>query len=105
MSKTDFAKRARSLAGLAVAGTVALAMTGGLLPAAVPQGQQPAAPHAPLAARATAPLDLEGNWVSVVTEDWRWRMLTPAKGEAPGIPLNAEGIRVTNEWDLAKDNA
>jgi hypothetical protein len=55
--------------------------------------------------RATAPLDLIGNWVSVVTEDWRWRMLTPAKGDAPGIPLNAEGVKVTNDWDLARDNA
>lgn len=55
--------------------------------------------------RATAPLDLTGNWVSVVTEDWRWRMLTPARGDAPGIPLNAEGIKVTNAWDLARDNA
>jgi hypothetical protein len=35
---------------------------------------------APPTARAAAPIDLTGYWVSVVTEDWRWRMLTPAKG-------------------------
>src|SRR4051794_37663895 len=29
--------------------------------------------------RATAPIDLTGYWVSVVTEDWRWRMVTPPK--------------------------
>jgi hypothetical protein len=87
-----------------VLGTVALAMTVAVLPASAQRGQQPAAQASPTA-RATAPLDLEGNWVSVVTEDWRWRMLTPAKGDAPGIPLNEEGLRVTNLWDLAKDNA
>jgi hypothetical protein len=88
-----------------ILGTVALAMTVAVLPASAQRGEQPAAPAASSTARATAPLDLEGNWVSVVTEDWRWRMLTPAKGDAPGIPLNAEGVRVTNLWDLAKDNA
>lgn len=75
---------------------IALAMVTAVLPGAA---------QAPPTPRATAPLDLTGNWVSVVTEDWRWRMLTPAKGDAPGIPLNAEGIKVTNAWDLARDNA
>src|SRR5688572_32213021 len=32
-------------------------------------------------ARAAAPVDLTGVWVSVVTEDWRWRMRTPPKGD------------------------
>jgi hypothetical protein len=32
----------------------------------------PAGPVGP--ARQTAPVDLTGNWVSVVTEDWQWRM-------------------------------
>ena len=85
-----------------ILGAVTLAMTVAVLPASAQRAEQPAASST---ARATAPLDLEGNWVSVVTEDWRWRMLTPAKGDAPGIPLNAEGVRVTNLWDLAKDNA
>ena len=55
--------------------------------------------------RAAAPIDLTGYWVSVVTEDWRFRMMTPAKGDYPSIPLNAEGRRVADRWDPAKDEA
>ena len=42
------------------------------------------------AARATAPIDLTGYWVSVVTQDWRWRMVTPAKGDYQSIPITLE---------------
>ena len=28
---------------------------------------------------AAAPVDLTGYWVSVISEDWRWRMVTPIK--------------------------
>src|SRR5712692_11254268 len=56
-------------------------------------------------AKATPPIDLTGYWVSLVTEDWRWRMVTPAKGDYPSIPLNAEGRRVADAWDPAKDEA
>ena len=66
-------------------------------------GQQAAVP--PPSAKAAAPVDLTGYWVSVVTEDWRWRMITPEKGSYPSIPLNAEGRRVANAWDPAKDEA
>jgi hypothetical protein len=66
--------------------------------------QQPAAP-APGSARAAAPLDLTGVWVSVVTEDWRWRMTTPARGDALGIPVNAEGQKAADAWDHARDMA
>src|SRR5919108_5538953 len=37
------------------------------------------APQQP--ARAAAPIDLTGYWVSVVSEDWRHRMATPRKGD------------------------
>src|SRR3974390_2584828 len=60
---------------------------------------------APAPARAQAPIDLTGYWVSVVTQDWRYRMVTPPKGAFGGVPLNAEGRRVANEWDPAKDEA
>ena len=56
-------------------------------------------------ARAAAPIDLTGHWVAIISEDWRWRMITPAKGDVPGIPLNAEGLRVAQAWDPAKDEA
>lgn len=59
----------------------------------------------PPTARQAAPIDLTGYWVSVVTEDWRWRMLTPPKGSYPSIPLNAEGKRIADSWDPAKDEA
>jgi hypothetical protein len=40
--------------------------------------------------------------VSVVTEDWRWRMLTPPKGDYTSVPLNPEGRKVADTWDPAK---
>ena len=78
---------------------------GGGAPPQAGQTAQPVAPAPVLSPRASAPLDLTGYWVSVVTEDWRWRMLTPPRGDAPGVPLSIEGRRVANSWDLAKDNA
>ena len=60
-------------------------------------------PAPPRPARAAAPVDLTGTWVSVVTEDWEWRMVTPNKGDADSVPLNAEGRRVTEQWDPSKD--
>ena len=81
-----------------VAGALGLALATSLV------AQQPAAP-APGSARAAAPLDLTGVWVSVVTEDWRWRMTTPARGDALGIPVNAEGQKVADAWDYARDMA
>ena len=61
--------------------------------------------QAPATAKAAAPVDFTGYWVSVVTEDWRWRMVTPAKGDFASIPYNAEGRRVGNQWDPVKDQA
>jgi hypothetical protein len=59
----------------------------------------------PANAKAAAPVDLTGYWVSVVTEDWRYRMVTPKKGDHPSIPLNAEGVRVADSWDPARDES
>ena len=73
-----------------------------LVAAAAPLKAQGRGPETP---RAVAPIDLTGYWVSVVTEDWRFRMMTPAKGDYPSIPLNAEGRRVADRWDPAKDEA
>jgi hypothetical protein len=55
--------------------------------------------------RAAAPIDLTGYWVSVVTEDWRYRMVTPPKGDYPGLPLNAAARQAAAAWDPAKDEA
>jgi hypothetical protein len=56
----------------------------------------PATPKTP---KDDAPIDLTGNWVSVVTEDWRWRMLIPKKGDYTSVPLSAEGRKVADMWD------
>ena len=56
-------------------------------------------------AQESAPVDLTGYWVSVVTEDWRYRMVMPAKGDYPSIPLNAAGRQVADAFDPAKDEA
>ena len=60
---------------------------------------------APPSARANEPVDLTGTWVSIVTEDWRWRMMTPPKGDYASVPLNPAGIAIVNAWDPAKDTA
>ena len=55
--------------------------------------------------RAAAPFDPTGYWVAIISEDWRWRMITPAKGDFPSIPMSREGQRVAEAWDPAKDTA
>src|SRR6266852_6360222 len=81
----------------------ALALCANLL--AQQRGAQPGPPQPPPTPRAAAPIDLTGYWVSIVTEDWRFRMVTPPKGDFASVPLNAEGTRVGNQWDPAKDEA
>jgi len=51
--------------------------------------------------KAAAPVDLTGTWASIVTEDWRWRVMTPPKGDYASLPLNPEGKRVADTWDPA----
>lgn len=52
-----------------------------------------------------ARVDITGYWVSVVSEDWRFRMVTAPKGDTVNIPLNAEGKKIADAWDPAKDEA
>ena len=68
---------------------------------AQPGAQAPAAPTP----RANAPFDPTGYWVSVVTEDWRFRMVTPPKGDVASVPVTAEARRVADAWDPDKDIA
>ena len=73
---------------------------------AVISAQRGAGPAGPArTARAIAPVDLTGTWVSVVTEDWRWRMVTPPKGDVASVPVNNEGRRAAGAWDPAADVA
>jgi hypothetical protein len=62
-------------------------------------------PGTGLTAKAAAPIDLTGYWVSVVTEDWRYRMLTAPKGDYYSIPLTPEARKVADTWDAARDVA
>jgi hypothetical protein len=55
--------------------------------------------------RVEAPIDLTGTWVSVVTEDWIYRMLTPAPGDYMSMPVNDAGAAAADAWDLEADNA
>jgi len=63
------------------------------------RGATPATP------RAASPIDLTGYWVSLVTNEWRWRMLTPPKGDYATLPINAEARRIADGWDPARDEA
>jgi hypothetical protein len=74
-----------------------------VVPLAAQRGQRGQAPAA--SPRAAAPVDVTGYWVSVVTEDWRWRMVTPAKGDYDSVPLNANGRRMADTWDPKSDEA
>ena len=65
----------------------------------------PAAARAPASPREAAAIDLTGYWVSVITEDWKFRMVTPKKGVYDSLTLNAEGRRVADTWDPARDEA
>src|SRR5205814_7223069 len=59
----------------------------------------------PQSAQAAATNDLDGYWVRIVTEDWRWLMAVPAKGNADSIPISAAGRAILDAWDPAKDEA
>ena len=67
------------------------------------RGGRGAAPPQP--AKAAAPIDLTGNWVAVISEDWRWRMITPAKGDYQSVPINKDGKKIADDWDPSKDDA
>lgn len=74
-----------------------------LLP--LPLQAQPNAEPSPEDARAAAPFDITGQWVPLITEDWRWRMVTPPVGDWIAVPLNPAGVARTLEWDLAADRS
>jgi hypothetical protein len=56
-------------------------------------------------AKVGAAIDITGYWISVVSEDWQFRMITPPKGTYTSVPLNAEGRKLADTWDPAKDEA
>jgi len=87
-----------ALSVLAVAAAMTFAWAG-------VSAQRGAPPGPPLTARQAAPIDLQGTWVAVVTEDWRWRMVTPPKGDVASVPVNGEGRKAAMAWDPNADSA
>ena len=72
----------------------------------VPAGAQGRGQQArPAEPKAAAPIDLTGYWVSLITEEWRWRMVTPPKGDYASIPMTNAAKAAADKWDPAKDEA
>lgn len=63
------------------------------------------APAAPPAAKAAAAIDLTGTWVSVISEDWALRMITPRKGDYTRLPITPAARKTADAWDPARDEA
>jgi len=82
-----------------------VATSAAIVSAQPPGGGPPGAPRRPVTPKAAAPVDLTGWWVSVVTEDWRWRMVTPLRGDFANIPATPAAHAVGAAWDPAKDEA
>lgn len=59
---------------------------------------------APPTGKAAAPIDVTGYWVSVIVDEWRFRV-TPQKGDILYLPINAAARRMALAWDPAKDEA
>jgi len=67
--------------------------------------QPPPGPPDARTPRERAPIDITGQWVAVVNEDWRWRMVTPPVGDTASLPVNERGRAVAAAWDLERDRA
>jgi len=67
--------------------------------------QERGAPAAEPAAKASAPMDMTGYWVALVTEDWRFRMITPRKGDYQAVPMTDQARKIAGAWDPSADEA
>jgi hypothetical protein len=74
-----------------------MSVQGGLVAQAPAQPQGP-----PPTAQSAALVDLTGNWVSVVNQDWRFRMMTPPKGDYAQIPLTPAARKIADSFDPAR---
>ena len=61
--------------------------------------------EAPPTARAAAPHDLIGYWVSIVTEDWRYRMMVAPVGDYQGLSLTPQAQEIAHAWNPDTDAA
>ena len=81
------------------ASVIVLSVTLGVIVVA----QQPAQPAR--TPRSVAPTDFTGYWTAVITEDWRFRMVTAPRGDVSSIPVNDAGQKAASSWDPQKDIA
>ena len=98
----------REVAGrFGAAGLVGLAALIPLLFVSAPLwAQGPSGPRPkPMDAEKQAPIDLTGYWVSLITQDWRFRMVVPGSGEYAAIPINIKGKQTADAWKAAPDEA
>ena len=84
---------------------VVLLIAGGIPALTFAQGGGAGRGGPPPTAKAAAPVDLTGYWVSPIFEDYRWRMFTPLKGDAASVPINAAARKIVDAWDPARDEA
>lgn len=114
---TRLGTRLTAAAVVLIAGAIAAQEVRGQAPSQASQPVQPQQPGTggrggrggpPPPPRAGAPVDLTGNWVAVITEDWMWRMRTPPKtadgrADVTSVPLNPAGRKLADAWDVAQD--
>src|SRR5690349_21644232 len=92
--------------GVLTLASIALQAQGrGAAPAQGGAGGRAGGPAAAPTPRSIAPIDITGTWVAIISEDWRWRMITPARGDFPSIPMTLESQKMAEAWDPAKDEA
>ncbi len=61
-------------------------------------------PGPPPTGQSAAPIDVTGYWVSLIVDEWRFRV-SPQKGDIAYLPINAAAREIANSWDPAKDEA
>src|SRR5260221_12328684 len=77
----------------------ALAIVQGGLAAQGRGGQGAVAPAQPQAAQQAALIYLTGYWVSVVDEDWRFRMMTPPNGGYAQVPMTPAARPIADQFN------
>ena len=85
--------------------TVLLAVLGIAVPVPAAHAQFGGPAPERLPGREGAAFALTGTWVSIVSEDWRHRMLTSPRGDYESLPLTAAARALADEWDPQADIA
>jgi hypothetical protein len=68
-------------------------------------GQPPGAQRVSENAQAAAPFDPAGYWVSIVTQDWVFRMAVPQRGQYSDVPLTLKAKQFADAWQPGPDEA